>query len=53
MLLGRCVNGPEGPLTAARRQAAAAANEALAAQALRVLGVACRDVETLPGRLEP
>ena len=53
VLLGRCVNGPEGPLTAARRQAAAAANEALAAQALRVLGVAYRDVETLPGRLEP
>ncbi|MCI5624903.1 MAG: calcium-translocating P-type ATPase, PMCA-type [Clostridiales bacterium] len=53
VLLGRCVNGPEGPLTAARRQAAAAANEALAAQALRVLGAAYRDVETLPGRLEP
>ncbi|MBR4098764.1 MAG: cation-transporting P-type ATPase, partial [Clostridium sp.] len=48
VLLQRCSG-----LTDAQRRQAAAANEAMAGRALRVLAVACRDLPALPQRLEP
>ena len=53
ILLGRCTAGPAGPLTPAQRRQAEAANEAMAGQALRVIGVACRQLPRRPLRLEP
>ncbi len=56
VLLERCVkvlDGGEVPLTASLRHRLAGENEAMAGQALRVLGVAYRDLAADPGVLTP
>ena len=53
LLLERCRFGPRGPLSQQERSRILAANQAMAQQALRVLGVACRDMTVLPAGLSP
>ncbi|MCI9567521.1 MAG: cation-translocating P-type ATPase [Lawsonibacter sp.] len=53
VLLDRCTATPRGPMTSADRARIAAANEEMAGRALRVIGVARRELEALPRRLEP
>ncbi len=52
VLLQRCAAGPNGPLTSADLQRAAAVNEEMAGKALRVIGVARRELSILPPGLE-
>ena len=50
VLLERCEYGPKGSLTTADRQRILRANEEMAGQAMRVLGVAKGRVKTIPGK---
>ena len=52
VLLERCVNGPNGPLSPSDRGRIVAANEEMARQALRVMAVAFRDLDKAPPSLE-
>jgi len=55
VLLSRCTHVLEGevrPLSAARRAEILRANEMMAGRALRVLGCAYKDMDTLPRRME-
>lgn len=52
VLLERCVNGPNGPLSPGDRGRIVAANEEMARQALRVMAVAFRDLDKAPPSLE-
>lgn len=52
-LLPLCTATPAGAMTPARRQLAEHTNVELAGQALRVLGVAYRDLDEFPDPLEP
>ena len=47
VLLDRCTATPRGPMTSADRARIAAANEEMAGRALRVIGVARRELEAL------
>ena len=53
VLLERCAAGPQGPLTPRQREGILRANEEMAGRALRVLGVASRDLAILPSALVP
>jgi len=50
VLLERCEYGPKGPLTTADRQRILQANDDMAAQAMRVLAVARRELPRIPKR---
>ena len=52
VLLERCVSGPRGPLSPADRRQILAANEDMARRALRVIGVARRELSLQPRKLE-
>lgn len=53
LLLERCVQGPNGPLTGEDRRRVLAANEEMAGKALRVIAVARRELNILPAHLDP
>lgn len=53
VLLERCAAGPQGPLTPWQREGILRANEEMAGRALRVLGVASRDLAFLPPAVVP
>ena len=53
VLLGRCANGPHGPLSQEERRQILEANEHMARRALRVIAVGTRTLELLPTRPEP
>lgn len=52
VLLGRCTHGPNGPLTDGERRQIREANDAMARKALRVIGVARRNLSILPQNLD-
>ncbi len=52
LLAQRCVSGPRGPLSPADRRQILAANEEMARRALRVIGVARRELSLQPRKLE-
>ncbi len=51
VLLERCSRGPRGPLTDGERRRILAANEEMAGQALRVIGVARKELDAPPSAL--
>lgn len=53
VLLERCAAGPQGVLTPRQREGILRANEEMAGRALRVLGVASRDLAFLPPTVVP
>ena len=53
VLLDRCVSTPKGPMTQADRARVLAANEEMAGRALRVIGVARRELDRLPSEPDP
>ena len=53
VLLGRCSHTPRGPMSQGDRARILAANEDLAGKALRVIAVARKELDSLPGRMEP
>ena len=53
VLLGRCSSTPRGPMSQSDRARALAANEEMAGKALRVIAVARKELDSLPGRMEP
>ena len=53
VLLDRCVSTPRGPMTQADRARVLAANEEMAGRALRVIGVARRELDRLPSEPDP
>ena len=53
VLLSRCTKGPRGLLSEEDRRRITLKNEEMAEQALRVIGVAVRRLDLLPGRPDP
>jgi len=53
VLLDRCARTPKGPITQGDRARILAANEEMAGKALRVLAVARRELDRLPGNPRP